>query len=56
MTLVWKVFPRFAARLGGREQTVYRYQETEEPCCVCGKEIQPGQLYIPKGPRHLGCR
>lgn len=35
--------------------------QTDEPCVVCGKEIQPGQLYVPRpehglGPRHLGCK
>lgn len=25
------------------------------PCASCGKEIQPGQLYIAKAPFHIGC-
>jgi hypothetical protein len=33
-------------------------RKTESPCFVCGKPIQPGQLYVPPAdrPRHLGCR
>jgi len=38
-------------RLG---DTLYKVIKTNKPCRVCGKEIQPGQLYVP-GPRHLGC-
>lgn len=34
----------------------YPVQEVTVPCCVCGKEIQPEQLYVPQGPRHLGCK
>jgi hypothetical protein len=34
---------------------VERY--TPDACVICGKEVQPGQLYVraPEGPRHLGC-
>lgn len=32
---------------------------TKDPCCdpECGKEIQPGQSYVPThyGPVHIGC-
>lgn len=32
----------------------YRRKLTNEPC-VCGKPIQPGQLYDPRSGRHIGC-
>lgn len=32
----------------------YRRKLTNEPC-VCGKPIQPGQMYDPRTGRHIGC-
>jgi hypothetical protein len=40
----------------GEHGGVYPIKQTDEPCTTCGKEIQPGQLYVPDGPRHLGCK
>lgn len=35
-------------------QLGYRRKLTAKPC-VCGKPIQPGQLYDPRTGRHIGC-
>lgn len=32
----------------------YRRKLTNKPC-VCGKPIQPGQIYDPRTGRHMGC-
>lgn len=33
----------------------YPTKVTDQPCDVCGEPIQPEQIYLVEGPRHIAC-
>ena len=41
---------------GEVQRVLIETQATSERCAKCGRPIQPGQLYVRRPVRHLGCR